>query len=100
MKKGTRRTGPSNGDGNNSPKPESNRGPGTLTRRINKLREKLKPTDIQRAEQLLKTENLRVIQLAWYMGSQQKAAAKRQRLIERYKRGLERLLKSSGDAEV
>lgn len=91
MRKGSPRKGgpPSGNDGNN--KPDANRGPGTLAKRLNRLRQKLKPPDMQRAEALAKSEQVRVLQAAYYLAREAKKAQKHERLIARYEKALAKL---------
>lgn len=75
-----------------TPKRKKPCGPGSLETRIERLKVKVKSAGVQRARELIQTENPRVLQLAWYMYSNEKMSKTKERLIEKYKKGLEKLL--------
>jgi hypothetical protein len=76
------------------------RGPGTLTRRIANLKARLKPEQVQRAERLLKTEEYRVVKLAWYMHSRNRAEERKARTVAKYREGLRKLLGPDAADEI
>lgn len=98
MKKASRPKRPNKN--NSKAEGETVRGPGTLTRRIANLKARLKPEQVQRAERLLKTEEYRVVKLAWYMHSRNRAAERKARTVAKYREGLKKLLGPHADDEI
>ncbi len=83
---------------------EGNLGPGTLETRIRKLRKKLKPETIQKAEKLVDgmedDEDFGLIQMAWYLASTKKSALDLKKKADRTEKRLRALREQLKNAKA